>query len=170
MAEVPAQLLKGLSPADEALVAAWWARLDAAARSQVTDLCDPRRDQCFFRLVPGDAAQAPVVIGGRFVPKDDDTAGWDEWHAGLFDYLVCNPELVLVAPPVVRTSHICTRHEAARAVLAAGRIPVDFQCPLSSDGCPIRHLLSVAPNESLQQPRAALRLFVVNCPASGPGC
>jgi hypothetical protein len=159
MDEIPGQLVDGLSPDKGKEVAAWWAGLDDASRSHVADLCDPRQDESFF----GAASDVPVVIGGRFVPGDD-AAGWSEWHAELFDHLLSNPELVLFAPPVVRTFHVCTRHEAARAALAAGRIPADFQCPLGSGDCPLRRLLSVAPH----QPRAALRLFGVRRLSSGP--
>jgi hypothetical protein len=170
MPEVPSQLLDGLAPADEAEVLAWWSGLADAARSQVADLCDPRRDQCLFGAVPGEAAaRLPAVIGGCFVPRDD-AAGWAEWHAELFDYLLCNPELVMIAPPVVRRFHICTRHEAARAALKSGRIPADFRCPLDSGDCPMRRLLSISPNKSLQESGAALRLFAVYCQPGGPGC
>jgi hypothetical protein len=169
MDEVPRQLLDGLSPEESEKVAVWWAQLTDAAQAEVAYLCDPLREECFFGVISEDAAaQVPVVIGGRFVPRDD-VAGWEEWHAELFGHLLCNPELVVFAPPVVRTFHICTRHEAARAALAVGRIPVDFRCPLSLEECPMRQLLSVAPNNSLQQTGAALRLFAVYCHSSGPG-
>jgi hypothetical protein len=150
------------------LVAAWWAGLADRDRAQLADLCDPRQDECFFGVAPEAASPVPVVIGGRFVPADD-TTGWPEWHADLFDHLLCNPELVLVAPPVVRTFHICTRHEAARAVLEAGRIPADFRCPLSLEDCPMRRLVRAGTNQVLPPPGAAVRLFAIDCKASGPG-
>ncbi len=140
MTDVPAVLLEDLRPADVKVVAAWWAGLNDAARSEVADLWDVRRDHYFFGVVADDpAAQVPVVIGGRFVPSDS-AAGWEEWHAELFDYLLCNPELVILVPP--RTFHICIRHEA-RAALAEGRSAAEFQCPLGSETCPIQRLLSV---------------------------
>jgi hypothetical protein len=144
MDEFPGQLLDGLSSADRTMVAAWWAELPDATRSQVADLYDPSRDNCFFGVAPGDTAtHLPKVIGGRFIPRDE-AACWAEWHAELFDYLVCNPELVFVTPPVVRTFHICTHHKAAHAVLEARRIGSDFECPLGLKRCPMRHLLSAA--------------------------
>src|SRR5262249_334998 len=95
--------------------------------------------------------------------------------AELFDYLLCNPELVVFAPPVVRTFHICTHHEAARAVLAAGRVPADFQCPFRSEDCPMRRLLSVAAKQSVQPTGTSLQLFGVQRLSRGdaqdlPGC
>jgi hypothetical protein len=169
MYAVPTDLLAGLSPTAGEQVIAWWASLAPEVRSQVTALCDPRQD-AFFGLVPDEAATGvPVVIGGRFVPRDG-TAGWAEWHAELFDHLLSNPELVIFAPPAVRTFHICTRHEAARAVLAAGRIPADFQCPLGINDCPMRRLWRADANHPLQQRGAALRLFPIYCYLGGRGC
>ena len=100
-----------------------------------------RNVQCFFGVVREDeAASVPIVIGGRFVASDE-AAGWAEWHAELFDNLVCHPELLL--EPRRRTFHIgCTHHEAARQILAAGGIPADFHCPLNLANCPMLWLLS----------------------------
>ncbi len=113
-----------------------------AARSEVADLWDARRDECFFGVVPDDPAiQIPVVIGGRFVPSDS-AAGWEEWHAELVDNLLCNPELVILGPPMVPKFYICI-HPEAKAAFAEGRSAADFQCPLRSEQCPIRGLLCV---------------------------
>ncbi len=145
MNELPAELTKTLSPTDVQAATAWWAGLSDASRSEVASLCRPGRGTRSFAR----ADSRPVVIGGRFVAPDD-TAGWDEWNEELFDYLLCNPELVLSRPTVVRTFHICTSHELARKTLAAGRIPADFRCPFDSQDCPMRGLLSLAPGKSLQ--------------------
>src|SRR5438552_946116 len=80
----------------------------------------------------------------------EDTSGWEEWHAEYFEHLLNHPELVLLEPPAVRTFHICIRHEVARAVLTAGRIPPDFKCPFGIESCPMRKLLDVQPNRALQ--------------------
>jgi hypothetical protein len=170
MEEVPAHLLNGLSPPHVNEVAAWWAGLTTDNRAEVAALCDPRCEDSFFGAIPEDAADSvPRVIGGRFVPSDD-MAGWSEWHKELFDYLICHPELVFFEPPVVRIFYIgCTHHEAVRAVLAAGKIPAAFQCPLGLEGCPMRRLLSVEPNEKLHQVAAAFKLFTVHCQSSDPG-
>ena len=45
-----------------------------------------------------------VVIGGRFVPRDD-SAGWVEWRAAYFKYLINHPELSF-AKEVQRTFYI----------------------------------------------------------------
>jgi hypothetical protein len=147
---IPLQLLQGLPPDTQQAVVSWWSSLTEDNRRMVATLCDERQEKCFFGLIPVDAdREAPVVLGGRFVPHDD-AAGWAEWHAEYFDHLLNNPELVLVDAPVVRTFHICTAHTAAREALAAGRIPADFFCPLGSPDCPLRRLLGVAPGKSLQ--------------------
>jgi hypothetical protein len=140
---MPLPLIAGLSPADVSAAEAWWSGLSEAVRSEVVALWDERQDVCFFGLATDcDGAVPPSVIGGRFVPRDDDdAAGWAQWHAEYFDYLRNHEELVY-EPPVFRTFHIgCTRHEVARAVLAAGRIPADFRCPLEQTNCPLRRMV-----------------------------
>src|SRR5262249_10852606 len=132
--------------------------LPGTARSEVISLCDKRLDFCFF-IPHQDAAEElrgdplPNVIGGRFVPSDEE-AGWAEWRAEYFEYLLNHPEVVFREPQVVRTFHICTRHEIARATLAAGRIPADFVCPLGLQDCPMRKLLSIAPGQAVQLTRS----------------
>jgi hypothetical protein len=138
--ELPKHLLEGLSPSDADEVAVWWTTLSNANKLEVARFCDPREEDYFFGAIEenDDEGPLPRVKGGRFVPKSD-TTGWADWYAELFEYLVCNPELVFIAPPVVRTFHICTHHEAIRAVLKTGNVPPDFQCPLGLGDCPMRH-------------------------------
>jgi hypothetical protein len=170
MEAIPARLLNRLSPGDAELIADWWAGLADSDRTEVVALCDARLEECFFGVPPADQEEViPVVIGGRFVPGDD-AAGWAEWHAELFDHLLCHPDLVFLVPPVDRKFHIgCTRHEAARAALAAGSVPADFRCPLDEEDCPMRRLLNLAPNHG--EPNGVpIRTFVVHSPASGQGC
>jgi hypothetical protein len=160
MDEVPRHLLRGLSLDDGEKVTVWWAGLPDTERLQVTSLCDPRQEKYFFGVVSDAKANVPIVIGGKFIPRDD-VAGWAEWYAEVFDDLICRPDEVLIQTPFVRKFHIgCTRHEAARAALEAGRIPADFKCPLGSEHCPMRRLLNVAPNSSLQMVAPAVWCFV----------
>lgn len=49
-----------------------------------------------------------------------------------------------------RSFHLCRSHAAARAVIAAGRVPHDFACPLADASCPMRALLAEAPGKSLR--------------------
>jgi hypothetical protein len=94
MCDLPAQLREGLSTGDLRSVEQWWSALGETSRSDVARLWDERMDVCLFGIVPEEpGASAPVVIGGRFVPRDD-AAGWAEWHAAYFDHLINNPELV----------------------------------------------------------------------------
>jgi len=158
MQMIPAQMIVGLSSEGAASALAWWRGLTDAERSEVATICDARQEEWFFGLLGDSSAQAPRVIGGRFIPNDDD-AGWSEWSAEYFDHLICHPELSTFEPPVVRNFVIgCTRHESARAVLATGRIPADFQCPLRSAECAVRRLLSLSPGQAFQ--------VTSNCPAS----
>ncbi len=143
MVGLPRRLIAGLLPADVSAAVAWWSGLSETARCEVVALWDEREDHCFFGPAPDrDGAVPPVVIGGRFVPRDDDdAAGWAEWYTEYVEYLLNHEELVY-EPPVFRVFYIgCTRHEAARAVLAAGRIPADFRCPLERADCPLRRMI-----------------------------
>ena len=137
-------------PADGRDVAsAWWAGLSPAGRDEVVALCDPGRDHFF-----GPTAEAPGVVGGRFVPHDD-AWGFAEWGPDWFDHLMEHPEVMLADVVVTRTFHICTREPAARDAAAAGHLPADFACPLASPGCPMRRLLDAAPGRSLRLVGAA---------------
>lgn len=149
MDDIPRALLEGLSLGAVAEAKAWWCNLTEAARQEITFLWDERQDLCFFPPERDDSGKwrwvrTPKVIGGRFVPPDEEPS-WAEWYAEHFEYLVCHPELVFFEPPVWRTFHICTAHEAARTVLATGKLPTDFRCPLRSLACPIRELLGRVP-------------------------
>src|SRR6266496_4636340 len=141
MSQPPPELLWGMSTENISIVQAWWAGLSDGTQSEILTLWDERVDTCFFTPMPeqpgeNGSAAVPKVIGGKFASYED-TSGWDEWHAEYFDHLVNHPELVLLEPLVERTFYICTRHEAARAALAAGRIPPDFKCPFRLEGCPM---------------------------------
>jgi hypothetical protein len=164
MLGMPPRLIAGLSPADAPAAEAWWSGLSEAARSDVVALWDERQDRCFFGLAPHrDGAVPPVVIGGRFVPRDDDdAAGWAEWQAEYFQYLLNHSEVVF-EPPVFRTFHIgCTRHEAAREALAAGCIPTDFCCPLDQADCRLRRLLDAPRHRPwFPWPRLAEALVII---------
>ena len=126
----------------DATATAWWDALSDTDRSELTALCDPRHDDFFG----ADADDPPTVRGGRFVPHDD-AWGLEEWGPDWFDHLLAHPEVVQAMVP--RTFHICTRHPAARAALAAGHIPDDFTCPFASSDCPMRRLLAASPGRSL---------------------
>jgi hypothetical protein len=124
---------------------AWWESLSAADQAELASLCDPRHDDFF-----GPDADAPSVRGGRFVPHDD-AWGLEDWGPAWFDHLLMNPELVeMWEPPQYRLGGICTRHPAARAVLAAGRISSDFACPFAASDCPMRRLLHASPTGSVR--------------------
>jgi hypothetical protein len=145
MDDIPLPLLDGLSPPDAATVAVWWDGLETSARAELVLLYDARQDECFFGVTANvNPRRTPRVIGGKFIPQDD-TSGWVEWRAEYTDFLLCHPELA-TEPPRPRTFYIgCTRHQESRVVLATGRIPADFQCPLRAEDCPIRSLSRLAP-------------------------
>src|SRR5438876_7521084 len=84
--DAPAHLLDGLEPTELEVVRAWWLKLPETNQFELTALCDPRRESCFFDPAEDSgAAGIPRVIGGRFVPNED-TRGWKKWRAELFDY------------------------------------------------------------------------------------
>src|SRR4051794_35261249 len=105
MPAMPATILKHLSPRQIEVVRDWWAGLPPTAQGEVAALYEERQ-----------SVSLPCVRN-PFARDERDEAGWAEWHAEYFDYLISNPELIHLEPPVVRTFHICSAHEAARAVL-----------------------------------------------------
>ncbi|HTU91614.1 MAG TPA: hypothetical protein VMF69_16140 [Gemmataceae bacterium] len=110
MDDIPLVLLEGLSPAAVAEARAWWCNLTNAARQEIIFLWDERQDLCFFPPERDDAGEGhwvrtPKVIGGRFVP-DEDEPNREEWQAEYFDHLLSNPELVHFEPPIVRIFYI----------------------------------------------------------------
>ena len=115
----------------------WWVGLSENDRTELTALFDPRQEDCFFGADAADD-DPPTVRGGRFIPHDD-AWGFSEWGEGWLEYVLEHPEVIEVW--TVRTFHICTRHPAARAAVAAGRIPADFACPFASADCPMRRLV-----------------------------
>lgn len=141
MDPLPPDLLAVLPDGAAPVAERWWAALPEADRRCVAGLWDERLEVCFFAPQADDAGhadgweQVPAVEGGRFVPSDDDGRG--EWSPGYFEHLLQHPELVLAYEPARRVFHICTEHSAARACLAAGRVPADFACPVGAAACPM---------------------------------
>jgi len=124
----------------------WWADLSENDRTELTALFDPRQEDRFFGADAADD-DPPTVRGGRFIPHDD-AWGWSEWGPEWFDHLAAHPEIVAVGQ--MRTFHICTRHPAARAALAAGHIPADFGCQFASADCPMRRLVNASGGSSVR--------------------
>jgi hypothetical protein len=126
----------GRRVARQAEVRRWWGELGA----------DERR-----ALGASGRDSASVVV--RFAPPDE--AADDGEVNDFYEYLV-NHEVYLEDG---RAAHICSAHPAARAVLAAGRIPAGFRCPRADASCPMRALLERAPG-------CEVRLSLVRGPRS----
>ncbi|MGL6075704.1 MAG: hypothetical protein ACRC8S_16230 [Fimbriiglobus sp.] len=141
MDQVPQDLLAVLPPGAEPVAERWWTSLTEADRQRIAGLWDERLEVRFFAPQPDAECevdrweQVPVVRGGRFVPPDDD--GRAEWSPGYFEHLLQHPELLLAYEAPFRVFYICTQHPAAKECLKAGRVPVDFVCPLADAGCPL---------------------------------
>jgi hypothetical protein len=157
MDDLPPDFLNILPSSVVPAARVWWSGLAEVARRQIAELWDERREAYFFSPQPDangevdDWDRVPKVTGGRFVPHDDAVrmADWiQDWH----EYLLGHPDVVLLPRVVIviRTFHIgCRSHPAARAVLSAGRLPTDYQCPLGSVVCPMEKLQTVAPGHDL---------------------
>jgi hypothetical protein len=146
---LPADLSAALTPAADASAVAWWDGLSADEKGQLAFLCDPQRDQRFFDPDP-EGGEPPTVRGGRFIPHDD-AWGLEEWGPDWFDYLMEHPEWIeLMQPRQFEQGGVCTLHPTARAALAAGHIPADFNCPFPSTDCPMRKLLAAADGRSVR--------------------
>lgn len=143
MSELPESIRQSLPEnlIEEAI--AWWRALSDSDRQELQKLCDLRKETFLFETFPNDGSGI-TVAGGKFIAHDD-CIGIDEWGKDYFDYLMGNPELVLVHDPAHRTFHIgCTRHIAALQCYNRGTVPVDFTCPFGETACRMRIMLGNA--------------------------
>lgn len=129
--DLPAALSLGLTPADRQLAARWWDALDEAVQNAVRALVE-RHDSL---ACDGEWHELSIELRGRFVDPED--AREDEtWCDDLVEYINAHPEVGFHLEE--RRFHICRAHRAAREVIAAGRVPAGFVCPVASDGCPFQ--------------------------------
>jgi hypothetical protein len=137
MLPLPPALGDAYLDADRTAIEAWWSALPAAEQENLTQLCDHRLDKCFFGVIADDGKHVvPKVHGGRFVPRENDPWGFDEWGLEYFYHLLDHPELVLIWDEPQRTFHYgCTRHPAAHRCWSTRHIPTNFNCPFQSQSC-----------------------------------
>ena len=133
---LPLLFREALSDAGMLAIDDWWEHLDERSRSEALDL--------WYECRNSDADLA-VRVEARFA-DDQEENGTDYWHSDYYDYLV-NHEIYLFKMPGI---HICTRHPVAAAAVRAGTIPHNFCCPFQSADCPMRRILSLAPDKSLR--------------------
>ena len=149
MSTLPPDLSAALPATEDATATSWWDGLSVDQQCELTRLCDPLQDACFFGM-DLEGGEPPLVRGGRFIPHDD-AWGLDEWGPDWFDYLMEHPEWIeLMQPRQFEQGGVCTLHTTARAALAAGHIPADFNCPFPSTDCPMRNLLAAADGRSVR--------------------
>jgi hypothetical protein len=169
MTDVPVSILASVPDDARPAVQQWWASLAEPQRQQTAELWDGRREACFFEPQRDEAGhvddwkQVPAVEGGRFVPHDDSVR-LEEWLEDWQEYVLGHEEVVLLPHVVVvfRTFHICQGEPAAQAVVAARRLPADFQCPVNSRECPMHRVQALVPKRTLYlSPAAAGGWWVV---------
>jgi hypothetical protein len=159
METIPASVVDSLSPTEAQAVETWWAGSTEGARCELAKLWDARRDSCMWAEDQDEAGRPhlyciPMIVTARF-HRPDLALPDEEWRADFFEYMMGRPEVYLWEPPL-RVFRICFTHQVARSVLMQGKVPADFSCPLGSTDCPMRTLLNVAPNCSLQLGLATL--------------
>ena len=139
MTSIPTHLTQTFADVDQSAIAAWWAKLSDAHRTEITKLCDTRADTCFFGVV-ADESELPEVEHG--LCDEDDVRPVDEWGPSHFEYLLNHPELVLIWDQTERTFHVgCTAHADAHACWKAGEVLAGFACPFAHADCLMRPLL-----------------------------
>jgi len=139
MDDLPETIRKSIPASLIGEAEAWWQTLTEADRSELQRLCDAKKELFLFETL-SDSSDIKIR-GGRFV-SDDDCRGFDEWGEDYFDYLLGNPELLLVHDPDNRTFHIgCTRHQLALQCYSNGHIHKSFQCPYEDSSCRMRAIL-----------------------------
>jgi hypothetical protein len=156
MIEIQDRLTVGLNADDSAVVQQWLAGLSDATRRELAILWDDRGDTCSRSVETLEHGRARwntlPIVRGRFV-RPGEVADDEEWRADHFEYLLDHPEIWIPEDPAGprRSFHIgCTSHQGARAVLATGRIPADFACPLNEALCPLLIILRLASGRSFQ--------------------
>jgi hypothetical protein len=150
MSELPESIRQSLPEnlIEEAI--AWWKALSDSDRLELQKLCDLRKETFLFESFPNDGSGI-TVAGGKFIAHDD-CIRIDEWGNDYFDYLMGNPELVLVHDPAQRTFHIgCTRHKDALRCYKRGTVPIDFTCPFGETACRMKVLLGNAVGVGLRR-------------------
>jgi hypothetical protein len=150
----PEKILCKLDDDQHGIVRTWWGNLTLLQQQEITMDWDEKTETSFFAPLDGESSDdMPIVLGGRFVPVESPLVS-AYWQSEYFDYLLNNPELLLLEQHVQRTFKICIAHEQAREVLRQGCIPFNFCCPFANQDCAIRHLLEQAPGQTLQLTRA----------------
>lgn len=152
---IPAALLASLSDAQRSKTLAWWDSLTTAAQAEFCRLWDTRSEDTALYGITREGEiewhELPIELRGEFVDPQD-LVDEHEAYQSLLEYHCGNHGDARVFL-TERVFHLCRAHAAARAVIAAGRLPHDFVCPLADAGCPMRAVLAEAPGKSL-------RLFV----------
>lgn len=142
----PPQLLLGLNPQQQQEVAAWWQSVPLDMQAELAIFWDRQADSCVFSYVSEEAdsqwQELPILIGARFLPKDEIEEPDASWNIDLYEYLINHPELAI--HHLNRTFHICSAHPQARAAVAKGVISSNYVCPLAHDDCPMNNLLALS--------------------------
>lgn len=155
---IPAALLDGLSDAQRSKTLAWWDTLTATAQAEFCRLWDARsEDTALYGITRAGEIEwheLPIELRGEFVDPQD-LVDEHEAYQSLLEYH-CSGNNDARVFLTARLFHLCRSHAAARAVIAGGRLPHDFACPLADASCPMRAVLAAAPGKSLRL-RVALR-------------
>ena len=95
MEDIPLTLLEFVSNSARFSVEQWWVKLADRERQEVVELCDAKREECFFGPAASGEEQ-PIVIGGHFLPHDD---AWrlEDWVDDWREYLAEHTELFLAS-------------------------------------------------------------------------
>lgn len=134
MTELPSTLRDSIPTDLTSDAIRWWHQLSESDRTELTRLCDARKEVFLFETFDPNNEQQKIT-GGRFLPHDD-AIGIEEWGDEYFDTLLSNPELMIVYDPPRRTFFIgCHRHADARTCFQHGRISSGFDCPFEDMNC-----------------------------------
>lgn len=139
MEDLPETIRNSVPPELFGEASAWWQSLEDDDRRELQRLCDAKKELFLFETFS--ESSDIKVHGGRFISSDDNRR-FEEWGEDYFDYLLGNPELVLVHDPEHRTFHIgCTLHANARQCYSNRMIDDSFHCPFDSTRCRMRQIL-----------------------------
>jgi hypothetical protein len=103
--------------------------VERARRHAIRALADRRLDSIALAATEGGWHELSIELRAHIVDPEDDT-----WCDDLIEYINGHPEVALHLEE--RRFHICRAHTAAREVIATGRVPATFTCPVANDRCP----------------------------------
>ena len=147
MKKIPSKIIEGLSPCEKLVVQNWWNLLDETTQAELSSLWMTDSNLCVnTKHHQIELENQSNHIQAKFIQSEEELDD-ESWNKDFYEYLV-NHEIHIYG--FDKSYHICTQHEAAKAVINSGLIPSNYICPLRNKNCPIRNIMNLNPSKSLK--------------------